>query len=598
MITGMLTVLLATAPVLPDFVPAAAADSKETHWSVSGAFLAGMLAKETGDMTAAADLLPVALKASPDDPGLVQAAMIALISAGRIDEGIKISRQLTSAKPSLKTDAPLAMMLLIQGAIKDGKYDQALELARNLPDQQVGKYAGPMLRAWLVAGSTKQVEPAVKELEPLQSIDGFAPFAVMQRATIEDFLQKPDAAQKSYQEAADAASELPTLLMQSYGNFLQRRGDQATLKQLTDRFESENAGRSDSLAGPLLKSLSRSGKPKPIVTSARDGIAEVLSGMTVLLLQENITGEALLFGRLSLDLKPDLDMSKILIGDIYRRTDHLDDAVAMYRTISKDSIYRWSSDLSIAECLRREDKIDEAEKQLRQMVASDKRNIEAPMLLGDLLRGADKFEPAAAAYSTAIDRIGTPTPNDWSVFYFRGTSYERAKQWPKAEADFKKALELSPDQPYVLNYLAYSWVERRENLGEALKMLETAVNARPEEGFIVDSLGWAHYQLGHYQDAVKYLERAVELAPQDATLNDHLGDAYWRAGRRNEARFQWSRALSFKPEDGQVKVIEAKIRDGLPASTSGDGSTKNGGSDQKGGSGNSGGAAANGQTDG
>jgi tetratricopeptide (TPR) repeat protein len=561
--TSFLAIALATAPAITAIEPALAATPKE-NWSVSGAFLAGIIAKETGDMGTASDLLPIALEASPENAGLLQTTLIALISAGRVDEGIRLARRLTKEKPSLKTEAPLSMMLLIQGEIKDGKYEEALALARQLPDQQVGKYAGPMLRAWLVAASKKQVDAAVKELQPLESLEGFAPFALMQRGAIEDFLQKPQEAQKSYQSAADSASELPTLLVQAYGNFLQRRGDKAALDQLIDRFQTENTGRNDSIAGPLIQSLKRPGKPKPIINSAKEGIAQVLSGMTILLLQENITGEALLFGRLGLDLMPDLEMAKILIGDIYRRTDHLDDAVAMYRTIGKDSIYRWSADLSVAECLRRQDKIDEAEKLLRQMVGRDKKNVEAAVLLGDLLRGANRFEAAAAAYSTAIERIGTPMPNDWSVFYFRGTSYERAKQWPKAEADFKKALELSPDQPYVLNYLAYSWVERRENLDQALKMLESAVNQRPEEGFIVDSLGWAHYQLGDFADAVKYLERAVELSPQDPTLNDHLGDAYWRAGRFNEARFQWSRALSFKPEPDQAKQIETKIRDGLP----------------------------------
>jgi Flp pilus assembly protein TadD len=276
-------------------------------------------------------------------------------------------------------------------------------------------------------------------------------------------------------------------------------------------------------------------------------------------------------------------MAKVLAGDIYRRTDRLDDAIDIYHSIESSSIYYWSSQLSIADALRRQDKNDDAEKLLREMTDSDKKNVEAPVLLGDLLRGTNKFDAAAEAYTTALSRIANPLPNDWSIFYFRGTVYERAKQWPKAETDFKKALELSPDQPYVLNYLAYTWVERREHLDEALKMLQTAVDARPEEGFIVDSLGWAHFQLGHFQDAVKYLERAVALSPQDPTLNDHLGDAYWRAGRHVEARFQWSRALSFKPEADQVKVIEAKVRDGMAPLDPSQPSNNNGAGGQNGG---------------
>lgn len=566
---SFLTLLLAASALTPLSSAPVRADSANSDWSVSGAFLAGMNAKNRGDMKTAADLLPLALAANPGDPGLMQATLYAEISDGRIDDGIKIAKQAVAAKsPALQ--APLVAVLMIQDAIKQKQYDRALDFARKLPDQQIGKYAGPMIRAWLIAGNQKQVAPAIKELKALESEPGFAPFALIQQAAIEDFLGHPDDALKTYQQAVDASNSMPTLLLQMYGNLLVRRGDKASLDKLLDRFENSNAGNSDVISGPLVALLKSGEKQKPLVTSAGDGVAGVMSGMSVLLLQQNLYSEALLFARLGLDLKPDLDIGRILAGDIYRRTNRYDDAVAMYRGIKPDSIYSWSARLSVADCLQREDKSDEAEKLLRDMTASDKTDVEAPSLLGDLLRGKNKFEAAVDAYTTAIERTPNPLPNDWSLFYFRGTSYERSNQWPKAEADFKKALELSPDQPYVLNYLAYTWVERREHLDEALKMLQTAVDARPEEGFIVDSLGWAHYQLGHYQDAVKYLERAVALSPQDPTLNDHLGDAYWRAGRHIEARFQWSRALSFKPEDDQVKIIEGKVRDGLAPLPAGD----------------------------
>jgi len=185
--------------------------------------------------------------------------------------------------------------------------------------------------------------------------------------------------------------------------------------------------------------------------------------------------------------------------------------------------------------------------------------------LGDLYRREKRFADAVKAYDTVIGTIEDPKADDWSLFYSRGVAHERNKEWDKAEPDFKKALELSPDQPYVLNYLAYTWVERRQNLDEALKMLNNAVEQRPEEGFIVDSLGWAYFQLGDFEKAVTYLERAVELQPTDPVLNDHLGDAYWRVGRKNEARFQWHRSLSFKPEEDQIGLIQEKIKTGLGA---------------------------------
>jgi Flp pilus assembly protein TadD len=151
------------------------------------------------------------------------------------------------------------------------------------------------------------------------------------------------------------------------------------------------------------------------------------------------------------------------------------------------------------------------------------------------------------------------------VFYARGIAHERSGDWERAEADFRRALELSPEQPYVLNYLGYSWVEQGRNLDEARRMLERAVQLRPNDGNIADSLGWALFKLGDLNGAVHWLERAVELEPRSSVINDHLGDAYWMAGRRSEAQFQWRRALALGPEPGEGPRIEAKLREGLPA---------------------------------
>jgi Flp pilus assembly protein TadD len=168
-----------------------------------------------------------------------------------------------------------------------------------------------------------------------------------------------------------------------------------------------------------------------------------------------------------------------------------------------------------------------------------------------------------AAYDRAIERIKAPQKRHWNLFYVRGIALERSKQWPRAEADFQRALKLNPDQAYVLNYLAYSWVERGENLARAKEMLATALRQRPDDGFIVDSVGWVDYRLGNFKDAVIHLERATELRPHDPTINDHLGDAYWRIGREHEARVQWRRALSLKPEKDAIPAIEKKLADGM-----------------------------------
>jgi Flp pilus assembly protein TadD len=213
------------------------------------------------------------------------------------------------------------------------------------------------------------------------------------------------------------------------------------------------------------------------------------------------------------------------------------------------------------------DKTDEAKKELQKLIAERPSDTEAIISLGNVLRGRKQYGECADVYSKAIAAIPQPAKVNWIVFYFRGICLERAKQWDKAEADLKKALELYPDQPHVLNYLGYSWIDQGRNLDEGMRMIRRAVEQRPDDGYIVDSLGWAYYRIGNYVEAVKHLERAVELRPEDPTINDHLGDAYWRVGRNLEAQFQWQHARDLKPDPEDLPKIEQKLKAGLPEET-------------------------------
>ena len=198
------------------------------------------------------------------------------------------------------------------------------------------------------------------------------------------------------------------------------------------------------------------------------------------------------------------------------------------------------------------------------MIAENPKDLEAIMALGNVLRSHKEFAECADNYTKAIDLVKNPTKANWTLFYFRGICYERSKEWPKAEADLKKALELYPDQPHVLNYLGYSWIDQGVNLDKGMEMIKLAVSKRPDDGYIVDSLGWAYYRLGNYEEAVKQLEKAIELKPEDPTINDHLGDAYWRVGRVLEAHFQWAHARDLKPDPDDLPKILAKLKGGLP----------------------------------
>jgi tetratricopeptide (TPR) repeat protein len=196
---------------------------------------------------------------------------------------------------------------------------------------------------------------------------------------------------------------------------------------------------------------------------------------------------------------------------------------------------------------------------LRDMVQRQPDRADAALALADIYRENRRYPEAISAYDEAIGRMPRLEHQHWPVLYGRAIAHKRMEQWSAAEADFLHALALEPEQPFVLNYLGYSWVERGTNIDRAKSMIERAVELRPGDGYIIDSLGWVLYQLGEYEGAVRHLERATELQPDDPTINDHLGDAYWLAGRRHEARFQWQRALTFKPEPDLQARLEDKL---------------------------------------
>jgi tetratricopeptide (TPR) repeat protein len=270
---------------------------------------------------------------------------------------------------------------------------------------------------------------------------------------------------------------------------------------------------------------------------------------------------------LSLYLRPSSDLTAVTLGSLFEQLKQADQVIAAYQLVPSASPLKMSADIQIALELDSMGKNDEAMKRLREIVAARPHDVEALSALAELQRSAKKYADAAATYDQAIAAVGIPQRDNWTLFYFRGICYERSKQWPKAEADFKKALEIYPDQPMVLNYLGYSWVDQGLNLDEAFKMLRRAVELRPEDGYIVDSLGWAHFKLGQYDEAAETLEKAISLKPADPVLNDHLGDAYWRVNRRVEAHFQWNHARDMGADSKDLPAILKKIESGLPDAT-------------------------------
>ena len=541
--------------------PAASQDkpTAETEHLV-GDYLAGRHAQQHRDFTSASKWFEKAIAIDPDAPELISRTFLMEVSTGRFD------RALALAPKELKLDPGDAMaeLVLVVDRLKAGDAAGAVKHAAALPTDGVHRFLGPFALAWtrVAAGDLAGADTA---LQGLDKFNGFQPLKVFQLALLYDFANQPEKARQFYDKALAANEQLNWRLTEAVGNFDERHGRADQAKALYQKFIQQNAG--SELAASVLAARP-SGRPQPLVRSAADGLAEALFDLASVLNQAETIDLALLYNRFALSLRPQFGLAQLLLADVLSTQNKPEESLAVLAEIPPTSPYRWSARLRSAINLDTLERTDEAIAQLRTMATEQTDSIGAEVQLGDLLRNKKRFAEAVAAYDEAIHRAeGAHLPERWSLFYDRGVALERSGQWQRAEADLLHALELKPDQPMVLNYLGYSWIDRGENLDRGLKMIEKAVELRPDDGYIVDSLGWAHYRMGDYDGAVQYLEKAIELVPQDPTINDHLGDAYWQNGRLTEARYQWRRALQLGPQENEIKPIEEKLESGLKTPT-------------------------------
>ncbi len=554
----MVGALVAAASAAPAAKGGAALPSGVT--SPFGAYLAGRHAQEEGAFAAAAAWYERALSADPQSPELISRTFLMEANAGHFNRALALAKQQLKLDNS---DAVADLTLLIEAA-KSGDKAQALARAEALPDDGLHRYVGPLARAWtrVAVGNLPGAEAALHDLD---KFDGFAPLEDFQLGLVYDFAGNPAKAEEYYQKALAAGGQVNWRLAEAMANFYERHGRLDEAAAILARFVKDNAGSE-------LAEAARGYKPRatttPLISSANDGLAEALFDLASVVNRPETTDLALIYDRLALELRPNLTVGQLLLADILSDQGKPEESLAVLTKIPPNSPYAWSAQLRAAANLDALGRTDEAIAQLEAMTAKEPGWSSAEIQLGDLLRSKKRYAEAADAYTDAIKRLKAEgMPPRWSLYYSRGIAYERSNQWSLAEADLEHALELKPDQPLVLNYLGYSWIDRGEKLHRGLKMIEKAVELRPDDGYIVDSLGWAHYRLGDYASAVEYLEKALELVPEDPTINDHLGDAYWKMGRTTEARYQWRRALQFKPDKEDIKPIEAKLDRGLPVTT-------------------------------
>ena len=539
----------------PDPGPPKPSTEHPGYSALPGNYLAGRFAYRERDVTSAAEFYRQVLAEDYENRALVQRALVLTVQDGRIDDAIPLAAHLIELDPKSK----IGHLILIVDAVADGRLDEALERVKYLERKGIYELMAPIMEAWVELGR-ENFDAALAAIEPLAAKQAFEMYHAYHGALMANISGRQDIANDNFRLALTAVPGGTLRVVVAYTTSLRRNGRLEEADLVFEGYRESNPN--SPWLEPILATINSDARPELIVSTAQEGMAEALFGAASALPNESAGDTGLIYAYLALYLRPKFPVVQLLVGEVLDVLERYEDAIKTYRGIPKDSPYSWSARLRAASDLASVERVDEAVKILSEMVVENPERSDSAIALADVLRRNERFDESVNYYNIAIDRTDGFEARHWTLFYSRGVMLERTKQWPRAEADFLHALELQPDQPLVLNYLGYSWVEQGTNLERAMSLIERAVALRPTDGYIVDSLGWAFYRLGKFESAVKHLERAVELRADDPIITDHLGDIYWKVGRQNEARFQWERSLVLGAEEEAAVLIRNKLKGG------------------------------------
>ena len=534
-------------------------DEFESSHSLIGGYLAGRFAKSQHDIQEAANFYGSALLHDPQNEVLLEQAFLMELSAGRFERGKILAEQLAGLRPQHR----LAQLYLGLDAFKAGDRDAAEKHFTAAGSGPIGELTSALMLAWLKKAEGK-VSDALDMLDKPKQAEWAQFYLRYHRALIADSVDRQSDARIAYQRVFKQDSRtLGTTI--AYARHAAHAGDRKLALSILSEYDRRAATDPHPLSAELKDDIEDNKKIALLITEPNEGMAEVLYGLGEALTTEGGVSIGIIYLQMSLFLSPEQPLALAALAQAYETTKNYQDAIATYDRIPKNTPLQDAIDIRKAFDLNALDKTDAAKTLLDEVAKRSPRDLAPLDALGNIMRARKRYDEAITYYSRAIKLLPKIEKRHWPFYYSRGTCYERTKQWPKAETDLKKALTLSPDQPLVLNYLGYSWIDQGKNLRQGLQLIKKAVSLKPDDGYIVDSLGWAYYRLGRYKDAVGQLERAVELRPDDPVLNDHLGDALWRVGREREARFQWDQSLSLSPEPEEAVKIKKKLTDGLAA---------------------------------
>lgn len=532
----------------------------------SGLFLAGVVANAGHDTKAAAEYFREALKADPRNSGLLDQAFIADLIEGNLEEAFKLAEVL------VKRDRGHALAQVALGVRALGikqyekariAFDRAGGNSTREPDLTIA-----LLRSWALAGAG-DIQGATQSVERFKQneLRGYRDFFT---GLIADFGKRPADAEARFANAYKTESAVMRVV-DAYIRVLSRQNKFSEAKEVLAEWRKRNPNQ------PYLDrqnvAIEKGEALPPLVTNVAEGAAEVFYGLGVVGSAARDPMTAVIYLQLARHLAPKDEVIAITLAEFFEQLRQHERAASLYETVANTSPLANRAAIGRAAALERLEKTDDAISVLKALLATHPEDLEAADTLGAILRNKKRWLESVDVYDVALKSVAKLEQRHWPLLFGRAIGYERSKQWAKAEPDFLAALNLLPPKPrspreaaeraQVLNYLAYSWVDMHMNVDKSFEMLREAVALSPGDGAIVDSLGWAFYRLGKYEDAVRELERAILLKAGDATINDHLGDAYWKVGRQREARFKWSQTLSLSPEPEEVDKIKRKLDVGL-----------------------------------
>ena len=513
-----------------------------------GSFLSSKFARSITDIDKAAYYAQYSYSQNTAASGLAIIALEALLANGQIKEAIPIGIKISNEVPEIT----LAQYLKVLDSLDSNNFNKTLELLLKVSPNGIDTYILPILQTWAAAGSNQQIG-GLKIIKDQAERGILEPMYDYHSALINEFIGNSEAAKINYSNIIKKSNNANAQVYLSAAEFFKRNNNQGLLDKTIAKLE-----RLKPYSNELFLLKNSNVSPSKKINNVKDGIAEIFLNSAEILFNEGLDRQALIYGQIALYLSPNLDSASYLLGKIFRSINNNERAVKYLKNVKDNSSIFYDAKITYAEIIYDIEGTEKSFAILNKLHKLHPENINLSRSIAELFYKSENFDKSIEYYDLIFSKIEKIEFKHWPLFYSSGIALERGKKWERAEKQFLMALKFVPDNPQVLNYLGYSWIDQGININAAMEMIVKAAEQRPSDGYIIDSLGWAFYQIGQYEEAVIKLEKAVELT-SDSIIIDHLGDALFYSGRKIEAVFQWKRALEFEPSEEMTNKIKEKI---------------------------------------